>query len=341
MKWQKIRCWLAIAISLALCAFVVAAWFAGGALVAPANRVVGAPPADLPFVATTLESDSRSAIATWYLPVDNAKASLVLVHPIRGNRRSMLSRARLFHDAGYSIVMIDLQAHGESRGEYITVGSLERHDVRAAVDFARNQNPDHRIGVVGRSLGGAASLLASPLDIDALVLESVYPTVAEAVHNRVSMQVGPLSAILTPALLWQLTPRLGITTNELRPIDHIASVNCPVLVAAGDLDRRTTLDETTRLFAAAIEPKELVIFSGAAHVDLLGYSPKQYTSAVLSFLHQHLISSPMKTLRYNPPCNRTHSRSQSYTGVRSAQQRGLPGWLSSGVDAFQETEVPQ
>jgi fermentation-respiration switch protein FrsA (DUF1100 family) len=108
------------------------------------------------------------------------------------------------------------------------------------------------------------------------------------------MQVGPLSAILTPALLWQLTPRLGITTNDLRPIDHIASVNCPVLVAAGDLDRRTTLDETKQLFAAAIEPQELVIFSGAAHVDLLAYSPEQYTSAVLSFLDQHLISSQTK-----------------------------------------------
>jgi hypothetical protein len=46
------------------------------------------------------------------------------------------------------------------------------------------------------------------------------------------------------------------------------------------------------LFAAAIEPKELVIFSGAAHVDLLAYSPKHYASAVLSFLNQHLTSSP-------------------------------------------------
>ncbi len=249
---------------------------------------------DLPIVKSTLQSDSGAAIATWYLPAENAKASLVLLHPIRGDRRSMIGRARMFCDAGYSVVMIDLQAHGESTGDNITVGFLERHDVRAAIKFARQTNPGHRIGVVGRSLGGAASLLGSPLDIDALVLESVYPTVSEAVQNRVSMRLGSFSSVLAPTLLCQLRPRLGITTNDLRPIDHIASVDCPVLVAAGDLDRHTTLAETHRLFAAAIEPKELVIFHGAAHVDLLEFAPKQYASTVLAFLNRHLGSAEGK-----------------------------------------------
>lgn len=40
-------------------------------------------------------------------------------------------------------------------------------------------------------MGGAATLLASPpLDVNALVLEMVYPNINQAVSNRLSMRVG-------------------------------------------------------------------------------------------------------------------------------------------------------
>ena len=97
----------------------------------------------------------------------------------------MLGRAKLFHDRGYSTLLIDLQAHGESPGEAITAGYRERLNVIAAIEWIKKRNPKHKIGVVGWSLGGAAALLADSQDIDALVLELVYPTISEAVDNRI------------------------------------------------------------------------------------------------------------------------------------------------------------
>lgn len=279
-------------ILLVICAglfgFVVTAWMVGGTLVAPACRTVGPPPTDLPFVATTLDSKSGSKIATWYLPTENATATVVLLHGIRADRRAMLHHTKLLHGSGYAVVMIDMQAHGESPGEHITIGHLESHDVCAAVDFAREQNPGHRIGVIGRSLGGAATLLAEDLNIDAAVLESVYPTVNEAVHNRVAIRMGRLSHLVAPALLCQLRPRLGVSPGELRPIDHVSNIGCPVMIVAGALDEHTTLDETRRIFEAASEPKGLSIFQSAKHVDLLSHNPEQYQRDVLVFLDKHL-----------------------------------------------------
>lgn len=191
-------------------------------------------------------------------------------------------------DAGYATLLVDLQAHGESSGDNITAGFRERHDVAAAVDYARSRNPNHKIGVVGRSLGGAATLLASPLEIDALVLESVYPTITEAVHNRVSIRLGPFHHVVAPILLAQLKPRLGIWPSQLRPIDHIEAVNCPVMVAAGGIDRHTSLAESKRLYNAACEPKQLLIFADASHVDLLAHDPRKYETQVLGFLDTHL-----------------------------------------------------
>ena len=198
-------------------------------------------------------------------------------------------RAKLFWDAGYSVMMMDLQAHGESPGENITLGYLERHDVTAAVEFARTRNPHHRIAVVGWSLGGAAALLASPLDIDALVLEAVYPSVDEAVRNRLEMRLGSFGAVAaSPLLLCQLKPRLGISRSELRPIERISQVGCPVMVMGGDQDRHTTIEETRALFDAASEPKQLIVFARAHHCDLLAFRPELYREQVLSFLDEHL-----------------------------------------------------
>lgn len=268
--------------------FAAVAWQIGSGLVAPACRAVGPAPDDLPAVATTLKSKSGSEVATWFIPAPDSTATIVLLHAIRGDRRSMLGHARWLHQQGYSVVMVDLQAHGESPGEHITVGHLESHDARAAVEFARQQNPNHRIGVIGRSLGGAAALLAGDLDIDALVLESVYPTIHEAVHNRVAMRLGWLSHLVTPSLLCQLRPRLGITPQDLRPIDHITQTSCPVLITSGDKDEHTPIDETRRLFEAAADPKEISVFENAAHADLLSHTPEQYKRDVGEFLSRYL-----------------------------------------------------
>jgi fermentation-respiration switch protein FrsA (DUF1100 family) len=288
MNWRKIRRWISVLICLGLVVFYLGVRHVGNMLLAPTNHPVGLPPNDLPIIATTIPSESGTTLATWYIPAADSHATIVLLHGIRADRRSMLGRARLFRKAGYAVLMIDMQAHGESPGENITVGYLEKHDVRAAVKFAREKNPGHRIAVVGQSLGAAAAILASPLDIDAVVLESAFPTIADAVHNRISRRLGPLSYIISPILIKDVELRSGISSTEIAPIDHIAQLGCPVLIASGESDDHTTIADAQNLFTAAREPKQLAIFPAAAHVDLLAHDPETYEREVLPFLNHHL-----------------------------------------------------
>ncbi|MEM7384803.1 MAG: alpha/beta hydrolase, partial [Verrucomicrobiota bacterium] len=177
-------------------------------------------------------------------------------------------------------------------GDRITFGYREKHDVRAALSWARQRHPEHRIGIVGSSLGGAAALLATPLEIDALVLEGVYPTIEQAVHNRVGRRLGPLHHLVAPALLMQLPLRFDIATDALRPLDHLGNIDCPVLIVAGDRDEHTTLAETRQLYESALQPKQLVVFPGAAHVDLYQHDPELYQKEILGFLDRHLKARP-------------------------------------------------
>lgn len=290
-RFRRVR-WVAFSLSLLFLATGLGTWLIAGALVASANQAVGDAPPDFPFRATKIASESGSQIATWYTDSPNSVATVVLVHGIHGNRKKLLKRARLLINEGYSVVLIDLQAHGESPGRLITLGHLERHDVQAAVTFARQKNPQHRVGVIGISLGGASAVLGSPLKVDAMVLESVFPTIEEAVGDRVQARLGPLSCLISPLLLCQIQPRLGVSASELRPIEHISEVACPLMIASGDRDPHTTIAETRRLFAAAAEPKQLVVFQGARHQDLLEQNPPLYEEQVLTFLDQYLGNRP-------------------------------------------------
>jgi uncharacterized protein len=201
----------------------------------------------------------------------------------------MLARAEFLHRAGYSVLLIDFQSHGESIGRRITFGYLESRDVYAALTFLNREFPGERIGVIGVSLGAASFVLASPRPaVSAVVLESMYPTIDQAIADRLRLHLGFLGPVLAPLLEMQLRPRLGVSPNQLRPIDSLHQLAAPVFVIAGTKDQHTTPPETEAIFSAAAAPKQLWFVPGAGHVDLHAFSKLEYERRILEFFSTYL-----------------------------------------------------
>lgn len=217
---------------------------------------------------------------------------VLLTHGVWENRLEMVHRAEVLHRAGFGVLLFDLQGHGESQGRHITFGALEGRGVAAAAAFVRRRAPGERLGADGVSLGGAAAILAPGLRLNALVLESVYPTIDAALVNRLRENlprpVAFVAPMLAPVFKLLMPPIIGVAAGDLRPIDHIADVSAPLLVLAGSLDTRTPVPEARALYAAAHEPKQLHIVEGAGHVDLEKFNPDGYWRIVLPFLQRTL-----------------------------------------------------
>ena len=272
-----------------LLSLLVGIWLAGSALSKPVPQSIGELPADLAGRSVQFLSESGATIHGWFIPGKKGKGAIALMHGVHSNRLSMLDRARFLSHAGYSVLLFDFQAHGESTGNHITFGYLESKDAKAAISFLRSSAPDEKVALIGVSMGGAAALLASPpLDVNAMVLEMVYPTIKQAVSDRLSMRLGRWSSVLAPLLTWQLKPRLGIDADALRPIDKVGSIRVPKLFVVGAEDQHTTLEESREMFEVAGEPKELWVVNGAKHVDLHQVARQEYEQRVLSFFAQHL-----------------------------------------------------
>ncbi|MEP7212522.1 MAG: alpha/beta hydrolase [Acidobacteriota bacterium] len=264
-------------------------WYVGMALSSPDRSEVPSPPENLAAQVVQFPSASGSTIHGWFIKGTEKAGVIILMHGVRANRSSMIERARFLFRAGYSVLLFDFQAHGESPGEQITFGYLESRDAQAAVDFVRATAPGEKIGVIGVSMGGAAAVLAQPrLNIDAIVLEMVYPTIEQATSNRLKTNLGGWASILTPLLTWQLYARLGISPDELHPIDRIGDISVAKLIIAGAEDLSTPLEESNELYSRAAAPKELWIVPGAGHVDLSIAAGEEYERRVIRFFGEHL-----------------------------------------------------
>lgn len=255
----------------------------------PAHRAVGSAPADLPAKSIILQSTPNNSVSGWLLRGTPGMGVVLLLHGIRGDRRQMLGRAKFLFQTGHSVMLIDLPAHGESSGERITLGYREAEGVRVAMRYLTETFPDEKIAVIGRSLGAASFVLSkvapSP---NAVVLESMYPTIEQAITRRLQKWLGPLGSLFTPIFLWQLPAWLGVSADQLRPVAELSALGSPILIISGVEDRHTTASETQYLFEAANQPKELWLVEGAAHVDLHAFNPEEYEAKVLAFLGKHL-----------------------------------------------------
>jgi len=266
-----------------------ALWVLGSALIKVEPRAVtldvalGAEP-------LTLDAGPGRRVAASYIPaLETGKGGILLLHGIHSDRRQMEARATFLHREGYAVMLIDLPGQGASTAPAVTFGLTEAEGVRAALEELQRRLPGRRIGVIGVSLGAASLVLCRDCPkVDAAVLESMYPSIEEAVEDRLRMRLGALGAPLSRLLLWQLPLRLDIQPAQLRPIAYVGSLGMPLLIAAGSADRHTTLAETERLYAAAAAPKSLWVVDGAAHVDLHGYATAEYERRIGAFLERYV-----------------------------------------------------
>ncbi len=266
-----------------------AVWEAGSLYVAPAPYAVGEAPEELHAEKVAIPSGSGSTLQGWLVECPGSDAAVALFHGVGATRLQMKGRAKALRAMGYSSLMVDFQAHGESPGKQITFGHLEAKDVEACIGYLHTRFPNARLGAVGVSMGGAALALAEhPLKLDAVVLELAYSTIDRAVLNRMHKWVGGLAPAVAPLLTMQLLPREGFTAAALRPVEHLSDIGCPILIAGGAEDSDTEADETHAMFAAAKEPKELWIVPKAGHVDLFDMTPADYGTHVFAFLARYL-----------------------------------------------------
>ena len=143
--------------------------------------VVGSPAnLGLSFEDVVIETKTGNKLRAWYIPSKN-RAAIILTHGHTSNRGDQLDQAAELARHGYGVLMLDLQAHGESDGDQL---ALDGREVIAGAGYvARRADVDAgRIAAWGFSLGGLVSIQAAAQSdsIQAVVADGPFPVVADS-----------------------------------------------------------------------------------------------------------------------------------------------------------------
>jgi fermentation-respiration switch protein FrsA (DUF1100 family) len=262
--------------------------------------------ADLRPVAITT-ADGVELKAWYVLPEHKNDRAVILLHGIGDNRGGVAGYGAGFLAAGYSILMPDSRAHGESGGNVATYGLLESDDIHRWVSWLYDQGATCVDGF-GESMGAALvleSLRAEPR-FCAVVADSGFSTFRSVAYDREGYFVGAgrlgLEQVvgrtigLLPAeiALFYARRRYGIDLQKASPLDAVKNSAVPILLIHGDRDINI-LPRHSRLLAAA-DPghTQLWLVPGATHCGAVSVSPREFWLRVLSFFSQYNRDNPRR-----------------------------------------------
>lgn len=105
----------------------------------------------------------------------------------------MLPLAEPFYSAGLNVLLYDTRNHGKSDSD--SFSSLPRfsEDLDAAISWIKLKHPEHKLIVLGHSIGAAAAILSASKrsDIDSVIaIEGAQHDSIEYFHEHVDMLVG-------------------------------------------------------------------------------------------------------------------------------------------------------
>ena len=231
----------------------------------------------------TLTTAGGTKLRGWYVPSRNG-AAVALIHGTGSNRLGVADHARLLARHGYGVLLFDLHGHGESGGRSLSVGWDAGDDVAAATRFlaARPEVDDHRVGVIGVSLGAEAATEAMPdlPGIRAAVLEGVQGGTADDARAGRADPVTLASVALMTSVARVLSGS-GPHGTRTELMARVASR--PVLLVSAGRGMEAHVNEAMHRRGG-----ELWNLPDASHASALRTAPAEYERRVVGFLDRAL-----------------------------------------------------
>ncbi len=240
----------------------------------------------------SFDSRTKVRIAAQFFPGEK-HATVVLSHGYGDNKLQMLPYADFLHRRGFSILTYDMRDRGQSGGDAVTLGELEKTDLISAVDYLVSRpDVDHdRIGALGVSLGGSTTLLATADDarIKAAVDDSGFSDAPRVIESSFEHFIGLPPFPFAPITLQVVKLRTGIDPNRIRPMDAIARISPrPLFIVHCMEDKVVPPDNSDRNFANAREPKQYWRIPTGGHIAGIRVAADEYRQRIGDFFEQNL-----------------------------------------------------
>ncbi len=197
----------------------------------------------------------------------NSDRAIIFLHGYQSNAFNNFSTIMLdYLKKGYSVLLVDQRAHGDSGGKYTTAGHREKEDLMLWIDYITAKAHIRNVFIYGISMGattlGYASETIKSKKVKGLIMEAGFISIYDEIVSglgRVFMKKWALNYLCLMSKTFlkidiRKSTELSLRGNEL-----------PVLFMHGNNDKDVTIEFTKRNYTACASKKEFIEVEGAGH----------------------------------------------------------------------------
>ncbi len=237
--------------------------------------------------------DGTRLVGHWY-PCENPKRIIVAMHGWRSSwSQDFGIIAKSWFDSDCSVLFCEQRGQGESGGDYMGFGLLERFDCLEWIKWVceKTEGETTPIYLGGVSMGGATILMTAGFDLP----ERVHGIVADCaftsphaiwrhvVQNNLHIPYGLYSAVARDIC----KKKIQMGSDEYSCIDAMKRCRVPVLFIHGTDDRFVPVSMTYENYKACAAERRLLVVPGADHGLSYLKDKKSYEEAVTKFWNDY------------------------------------------------------
>jgi alpha-beta hydrolase superfamily lysophospholipase len=215
---------------------------------------------------------------------------VLYLHGNSSSRLEGLNNLEVLLKYNINLFVIDFPGCGLSEGEYISLGYHEKNDVKIIVDFIENLPGISKIGIWGRSMGAATTLLYAYKDprIFAICIDSPFENFKRLAEELVIKQIKLPKFIIDGALKivqGTIKKKNGLDIYKLKPLENVSNTFQPALFIHAINDELINVEHSINLFNNYGGPKSLKCCDKGGHNSR---RPKIIKKEIGDFFYKYL-----------------------------------------------------
>ncbi len=233
----------------------------------------------LPFNEIWIPTKNHRNLYAWWIPAEtectDTPPTLILVHGWNRNVERMMAYIKKLQPLGYNLMAFDSRNHGNSDGDSFSSMIKFAEDIHATVDDLEHHpcvNHD-KLGLIGLSIGGAASIYAASLDkrIKKVITVGAFARPDDVMAIQFKKRHIPYIPFVW-TLFKYVEFKIGASFDEISPVNNINKSPAEFLLIHGTDDKTVPYEQAEKLVAAANPDKsELFTLPGRGHSDCHKY----------------------------------------------------------------------
>ena len=217
---------------------------------------------------------------------------VIIMHGFGSDWIEMDGYAKMFYKRNFNVLAVSARAHGESEGDMVGMGWLDRLDLLRWIEFANEKVPNARIVLFGVSMGASAVCMSLGEKMQGNVVcaiedcgfDNVFKEICYVYRKKLKF-----TSTLLFKIFYKWTKRArGFDLKKGDAVKALKKAKTPVLFIHGGDDTFVPTQMVYNLYEAlGITDKRLYICEGATHAKSFQTDEARYEMKVDKFLTKH------------------------------------------------------